>query len=44
VGRTQDARAVLQRTRTGGLIGKPATFWIYAFIGVLATGFIWPLP
>ena len=24
-----------------GLIGKPATFWIYAFIGVLATGFIW---
>jgi len=23
------------------LIGKPATFWIYAFIGVLATGFIW---
>ena len=24
-----------------GLIGKPATFWIYAFIGGLATGFIW---
>ena len=24
-----------------GLIGKAATFWIYAFIGVLATGFIW---
>ncbi|MBO0773165.1 MAG: sugar porter family MFS transporter [Actinobacteria bacterium] len=24
-----------------GLIGKPATFWIYAFVGVLATGFIW---
>jgi sugar transport protein len=23
------------------LIGKPATFWIYAFIGVLAIGFIW---
>ncbi|MBO0789237.1 MAG: MFS transporter, partial [Actinobacteria bacterium] len=23
-----------------GLIGKPATFWIYAFVGVLATGFI----
>lgn len=22
-------------------IGKPATFWIYAFLGVLATGFIW---
>lgn len=24
-----------------GLIGKAATFWIYAFIGVLETGFIW---
>lgn len=24
-----------------GLIGKPVTFWIYAAIGVLATGFIW---
>jgi MFS family permease len=24
-----------------GLIGKPATFWIYAGVGVLATGFIW---
>lgn len=23
------------------LIGKSATFWIYAFVGVLATGFIW---
>jgi sugar porter (SP) family MFS transporter len=23
------------------LIGKPATFWIYAFTGALATGFIW---
>ena len=22
-------------------IGKPATFWIYAFLGVLAIGFIW---
>ncbi len=24
-----------------GLIGKPATFWIYAGVGVLAAGFIW---
>lgn len=24
-----------------GLIGKRATFWIYAFIGLLAIGFIW---
>lgn len=24
-----------------GLVGKPATFWIYAFVGMVATGFIW---